>query len=109
MKRIMKRLISYIKLFFKKENVKTYIYLSGKNLSSLPALPKSLIGLYCSNNQLTSLPELPNGLRYLWCYNNPQLIIESVPTSLMVLQCNKSQLSPNFKKHDRLMIIYVLN
>ena len=40
-------------------------------LTTLPTLPDTLLGLDCSCNQLTTIPILPDRLRLFHCFKNP--------------------------------------
>jgi uncharacterized repeat protein (TIGR01451 family) len=61
-------------------------------LTSLPALPNSLLTLCCDNNQLKSLPTLPNSLEKLECSNNQLTEIPLLPNALNRLLCQGNQL-----------------
>ena len=64
----------------------------GQNqLTSLPALPSSLISLWCQGNQLTSLPALPSGITFLYFPNNQLTSITTLPSSLTWLSCEYNQ------------------
>jgi Leucine-rich repeat (LRR) protein len=73
-------------------NVKTF-YCNQNLLTSLPALPASMIELNIEDNNLTSLPALPNSLTVLYCQNNQLTILPALPTSLSKLNCSFNQLT----------------
>ncbi|MCR4437305.1 MAG: immunoglobulin domain-containing protein, partial [Eubacteriales bacterium] len=66
---------------------------SYNQLTSLPALPDSLISLYCYNNQLTGLPSLPGGLQTLNCNYNQLTQLPALPASLNTLRCASNRLT----------------
>jgi len=66
---------------------------SQNQLTSLPALPTSLLSLACSENQLTSLPALPASLVYLYCTSNQLISLPILPSSLTRLTCENNHLT----------------
>jgi Leucine-rich repeat (LRR) protein len=69
------------------------VSLSSLNLTVLPPIPNTVLGLYCSNNQLTQLPELPAGLKFLNCERNQLTQLPELPDGLLDLECNHNQLT----------------
>jgi len=66
----------------------------NNNLTSLPALPESLIYLSCHRNNLRSLPALPANLQYLYCCSNPLRSLPlTLPENLVHLYCASNKLT----------------
>lgn len=70
----------------------TQLDCSHNNLTTLPVLPNSLLGLNCSYNQLNGLSALPLMLQFLNCEFNSLSSIPALP-SLIQLLCNNNQLT----------------
>ena len=70
-----------------------YLKCAYNSLSTLPALPDSLIALDCSNNLLSSLPALPVTLTDLNCSSNQFVSLPNLRYSLLKLNCNYNQLT----------------
>lgn len=66
---------------------------SYKELTQLPALPRTLKKLDCQNNQLSQLPELPRSLQLLWCLDNHLTELPKLPQSLRTMCCLRNQLA----------------
>jgi uncharacterized repeat protein (TIGR01451 family) len=66
---------------------------SFNQLSLLPALPLTLIGLSTVNNQLITLPNLPTGLKYLLVSQNQLTSLPVLPQNLESLSCYTNNLS----------------
>ena len=81
--------LSGIQYFTSLTNLQVY----NNPLTSLPALPSSLIHLFCASNQLTSLPALPSSLTSLECSNNQLTSLPALPSSLVQLTCGNNQLT----------------
>jgi hypothetical protein len=73
-------------------NLKTLECLEN-NLTSLPALPASIVKLDCSMNQLTSLPTLPSSLEELSCAANKLTSLPSLPAQLKIIYCNFNEIT----------------
>jgi len=69
------------------------LYVSGLQLTSLPALPPTLRFLHCDRNQLTALPALPPTLEVLMCGTNSLTVLPALPPALEELYCNENQLT----------------
>jgi|ERR1700740_1713679 len=70
----------------------TALYCSNNSLTTLPALPNTIIELDCGFNQLTSLPVLPNFLKSLGCTHNNLTSLPILPNTLNGLMCSDNLL-----------------
>ena len=70
-----------------------YLYCGFNTLTSLPTLPNSLVYLICSHNSLAHLPSLPNSLRYLYCQSNSLTSLPALPDSLIQLYCMSNSIT----------------
>ena len=70
-----------------------FINCFDNQLTQLPPLPASLNKLNCGRNKLSSLPALPNTLNYLDCDNNKLTGLPALPNVLNYLDCNTNSLS----------------
>lgn len=70
----------------------TLLDCSGNNLSSLPGLPVTIVGLYCNSNQLSTLPALPPTLQLVDCSFNNLSFLPELPATLSSLTCTNNQL-----------------
>jgi hypothetical protein len=106
-----------------------YLDCDNNQLTYLPNLPSSLVGLYCSYNQLinlqklpnnlevldcnsnklTYLPSLPNSLNSLFCYNNKLTYLPELPNCLKVLDCNSNKLTYLPSLHNSLNSLFCYN
>ncbi|MEG0662077.1 MAG: hypothetical protein RR472_02250, partial [Anaerovoracaceae bacterium] len=66
---------------------------TGNNLVSLPKLPDSLLGLVCTDNALKELPALPSSLSLLECGDNDLAALPALPTALEELECQNNRLA----------------
>ncbi|HEX7413010.1 MAG TPA: leucine-rich repeat domain-containing protein [Bacteroidia bacterium] len=82
---------------------------SGNYLTTLPALPNSLIQLDCIQNTLTSLPALPNALIQLSCDNNSLTSLPALPNSLIDLECYQNSLTTLPALPNSLTYLYCYN
>ncbi|HTA63022.1 MAG TPA: T9SS type A sorting domain-containing protein [Bacteroidia bacterium] len=65
----------------------------NQQITSLPALPSTLIELECSTNAISQLPALPDSLIYLDCGVNGLTSLPTLPASLTGLSCIANQLT----------------
>ena len=63
------------------------LYANATSLNSLPALPAGLKTLGVTNSLLNALPNLPPGLEALSCNDNPLTVLPAMPASLQQLNC----------------------
>jgi len=70
------------------------IYLSNKNLTSLPDLSRfyNLQVLFCDHNRLTTITEFPPNLREIYCDHNQLTSLPPFPQYLQTLCCDHNQL-----------------
>ena len=67
-----------------------YLSCDDNRLTSLPALPETLLSLDCARNYLTALPTLPAGLETLYCDYNRLGTLPALPASLNLLFCKNN-------------------
>ncbi|HEX7413271.1 MAG TPA: T9SS type A sorting domain-containing protein [Bacteroidia bacterium] len=63
------------------------------SLTTLPALPNSLIEIHCAYNALTTLPALPNSLQIYDGNQNNLTTLPALPNSLTSLDCGYNSLT----------------
>ncbi|HSY77517.1 MAG TPA: T9SS type A sorting domain-containing protein [Bacteroidia bacterium] len=73
--------------------LQTLICGNDSALTSLPALPNSLVYLACYLNQITSLPTLPGGILHLDCNFNQLSSLPTLPGTLTFLHCGYNQIT----------------
>ena len=71
----------------------THFNCSGNSLTTLPALPNSMMQIWCSSNFLNSLPSLPNSLITLECSNNQLSSLPILPPYLSLLNCSNNNIN----------------
>lgn len=65
----------------------------NNSLTSLPALPSTLLNLTANGNMLTSLPTLPAGLQILYIGNNQLTSLPALPSSIIYFDCSFNSLT----------------
>ena len=70
-----------------------YLHCSDNNLTCLPKLNETLLGLYCDNNKLTSLPELNSSLKILYCIDNELTCLPKFNENLVEVFCSYNKLT----------------
>jgi len=70
-----------------------YLSLNDNELTKIPKLPNTLIGLKCDFNKVIELPKIPNNLTHLSCEDNDINKINYLPETLIYLNCEGNNLS----------------
>ena len=69
------------------------LYLSNKNLTKIPVIPKHITELVIENNKISKIENLPSGLQQLVIENNKISKIENLPDGLQNLSLSDSEIS----------------
>jgi hypothetical protein len=75
-----------------------HLYISGLDITGLPALPKYIKKLSCSYTAIQELPELPEGLEQLICSRSNISHLPELPKNLKSLACYDSNNHVTFPK-----------
>ena len=86
-----------------------YLHCSHNNLTYLPKLNETLLGLYCDNNKLTSLPELDSSLTLLYCCDNELTCLPKFNKNLLQIFCTYNKLTclPEFDPDVHNILLYI--